>query len=147
MGLVRFGQVVAAQDRPGQLSDPHPRAAGGRLGVQWVPGGRVAAGVRAGVVPVDVREGAEGVLPGPAGQCLGGPVGQLLQGEQRDPRLQVLRVPQVRVQARDLDVEAPGQRGGGDLVEADLVGQLRTGPDQAFGGQPRTRHRYVSPLP
>ncbi len=90
-----------------------------------------------GVVAVDVRESGQGVLAGPSGQRGGAPVGEFLQGEQGDPGLEVLGVLHVRVQARDLHVEAPGELRDGHLIEPDLVGQLGPGKNQTFRGQPR----------
>lgn len=127
---------------------PHPGAGGGRLRVEREPGGGEAAGVLAGVVTVGVGERGQGVLAGASGHRDGHPVGQFLQGEQGDPGLQVVGVPDVRVQARGPDAEAPGQLRGGGVLEPYLVGQVGPRLDQAFRGQPRARHtRFLRIVP
>jgi hypothetical protein len=138
--LVRLGQVVAAQDRPCHLGVPAAGAGGRGLRVEPQLRRGVAAGMFACVVAVDVRERGQGVLAGPSGQGRGDPVGELFQGEQGDPGLEVLGALDVGVQARDLDVEAPGECRDGHLVEADLVGEFGPGPGQAFGGQSYASH-------
>src|SRR5690606_22721376 len=60
--------------------------------------------------------------------------------QERDPGLQVARVPHVRVEARGLDAEPPGELRGRGPLEADLVGHLGPGPDQALRRQPHPGH-------
>lgn len=145
--LVRLRKVVAAQDRPGHLCVPAAGAGGGRLRGEPHLGRGVAAGVLPGVVAVDVREGGQGILAGPPGQGGSAPVGEFLQSEQGDLCPEVLGVPQVRVQTRDLDIEPPGEGRDRDLVEADLVSQFGSRLCQALRGQSYTCHTLPLPLP
>lgn len=141
VGLVRLGQVVPAQERPRHLGVPDARAGGRGLRVEPEPGGVVPARVFPGVVAVRVGERGQRVLARAARQRGGDPVREFRESEQRDPGLEVLRTLHVRVQARDLDVEPPGECRDGHLVEADLVGQLRTRPGQPLSRQPCAHHK------
>src|SRR5690606_20271667 len=57
-----------------------------------------------------------------------------------DPGPEVMGAFDVRVQARDPDLEPSGERRDGHLLEADLVGQLRSRPGQTLRGQPCACH-------
>jgi hypothetical protein len=103
-----------------------------------------AAGVLAGVVAGRVGEADQRVPAGTSGDRGGDAVGQLLQRQQRDPGAQVLRPADVRVEARDPDVEAPGQLGDGDGVEAHLVGQVGSGTGHPFRRQSHAHHAAPS---
>ncbi|EGJ76478.1 hypothetical protein STTU_3689 [Streptomyces sp. Tu6071] len=138
---VGFVERVAAQERAGHPGMPGARARESRLVVQRVAGRRVPARVLARVRAVRLREGGQRVLARPAREGVGGPVGQLVEREQRDAGAEVVRAPHVRVQARGLHAETAGQRRERDLREALLVSQLRPGPYEPPRTQSHSSHR------
>src|SRR5690606_39285953 len=79
----------------------------------------------------------QAVPAGPARHRGGAPVGQFLQRQERDPGLQVARVPHVRVEARGL---GPNRR-------ASSEGVVRSKPiSSAISAPALTRRSVVSPI-
>ena len=109
-------------------------------------GGGVEAGPVLGEAAVGVGDAGQRVLAGTADRRPAEGGGQVLHSEHGQVSLQSVETFDVLVERGESDIEALGDRGEGELVEPDFVGDQGGFGDDPLGGESGSGHqRLVRP--